>query len=134
MRIHHYAMEVKDLAVSKAFYENVLGFKEHSQAAFLGEKIVFLELAGFKLELIELTVNNKQTTIDREHVHLCFEVDDLREKIRGFEEMHIALEEGPYHLDNGWETVFYLGPDNEILEFLETNNQKNKICQQIKNE
>jgi lactoylglutathione lyase len=134
MRIHHYAMEVKDLAVSKAFYENILGFKEHTHVAFLGEKIVFLELAGFKLELIELIGYNKQSTIDREHVHLCFEVDDLREKIRSFEEMHFSPEEGPYQLNNGWKTVFYQGPDNEILEFLEVNIQKNKICQEIKNE
>ncbi|MCM3664992.1 VOC family protein [Mesobacillus subterraneus] len=134
MRIHHFAMEVKDLALSKTFYENVLGFKEHSKPTFLGEKIVFLELAGFKLELTELIGNNKQTIIDREHVHLCFEVDDLREKIRRFEEMHIAPEEGPYQLNNGWETVFYQGPDNEILEFLEINIPNNIISQETKNE
>ena len=27
--------------------------------------------------------------------------------------------EGPFKLKNGWETVFYQGPDNEVIEFLQ---------------
>jgi lactoylglutathione lyase len=115
MRIHHFAIEVKDISKSKAFYEDILGIKEHQRVNFNQEVIIFLELDGFKLELIE----NKQTNLT-DHVHLCFETENLPKLIKKLELISLIPEEGPYELENDWKTVFYRGPDNEVVEFLQT--------------
>lgn len=116
MRIHHFALEVKNLEAAKAFYEELLGFKEYLRTSFQDEEIIFLNLNGF---LIELIANNLNSQINK-NIHLCFEVDDIEEQIRKLAESSLEPIEGPYSLENGWKTVFYQGTDNEIIEFIQT--------------
>ncbi|RSD25386.1 VOC family protein [Mesobacillus subterraneus] len=116
MRIHHYALEVANLAASITFYKSIIGFQESSKVLFQGEEIFFLDLDGFKLELLK-----KQTKQGlQSNVHLCFEVDHLERKIEELKILNLHPIEGPYHLETGWKTVFYNGPDNEIIEILQT--------------
>ncbi|ETI69214.1 VOC family protein [Neobacillus vireti] len=111
MRFHHYALEVNNLEKSIAFYQKYLGFLEESRMFFMGEEIVFLILGDFRLELISGHQLSDKTA------HICFEVSDLAKVISRFD---ASLKiEGPYKLENGWETVFYEGPNQEILEFLQ---------------
>ncbi|MGA9225444.1 MAG: VOC family protein [Mesobacillus sp.] len=116
MRIHHFALEVKNLEAAKTFYEDLLGFKEYLRTSFQDEEIIFLYLNGFMIELI---ANNLNSHIS-ENVHLCFEVDNIEDQIRRLAESSLLPIEGPYFLENGWKTVFYQGSDNEIIEFLQT--------------
>lgn len=112
MQFHHYALEVNNLEKSIAFYQKYLGFQEESRMYFMEEEIVFLALEDFRLEFIS---GHKETD---KTAHICFEVSDLAKVISRFE---ASLKiEGPYKLENGWETVFYKGPNQEILEFLQT--------------
>ncbi|WP_312473768.1 VOC family protein [Neobacillus sp.] len=111
MRFHHYAIEVNNLEESIAFYKKYLGFQTESRFFFMGEEIVFLASNDFRLELISGQGENDKTT------HLCFEVSDLHEVMNRFDD--IRKIEGPYKLQNGWETVFFEGPDQEIIEFLQ---------------
>lgn len=113
MRFHHFALEVINMEESIAFYKNCLGFQEEGRINFMGEEVVFLVLEDFRLELIpsQGQTQNNQTT------HLCFEVNSLNkimDRLKDFTRI-----EGPYQLDNGWQTVCYEGPDQEILEFLQ---------------
>ena len=48
---------------------------------------------------------------------MCFEVDNLYEVMDQFDSNRKI--EGPYKLENGWETVFYEGPNQEVIEFLQ---------------
>ncbi len=75
------------------------------------ESIIFLVKNDFRLELIWSGLPEGSPR----GVHICYEVDRLGEIImsRG------APIEGPYVLENGWETVFYEGPDHEVIEFLQ---------------
>jgi lactoylglutathione lyase len=114
MRFHHFAIEVKDLETSIAFYQTFIGLHEEGRIAFNDEKIVFLANSDFRLELISGGQLNAHSTI-----HICFEVNELSEIMWKFTENGITALEGPYKLDNGWQTVFYHGPDNEIIEFLQ---------------
>lgn len=115
MKIHHYALEVKNLEAAKNFYEDLLGFKEYLRTSFQDEEIIFLNLNGFMIELIE----NKLNSHISENVHLCFEVDDIEDQIRVLAKSSLVPIEGPYTLENDWKTVFYKGTDSEIIEFLQ---------------
>ncbi|MFZ7946559.1 MULTISPECIES: VOC family protein [Bacillaceae] len=115
MRFHHYALEVNNLEQSIAFYKRYLGLVEECRFSFMGEEIVFLALGAFRLELISGQQEPSQTT------HICFEVNDMGEVMNRFAD--IRKIEGPYSLENGWQIVFYEGPDQEIIEFLQVNPQ-----------
>ncbi|MCM3692287.1 VOC family protein [Neobacillus niacini] len=114
MNIHHFAIEVRDLETSIAFYQKYLGLHEENRLQFNKENIVFLANNDFRIELISGGQQNVSQSI-----HICLEVDNVHEIIRKFNEHHISALEGPYKLNNGWETVFYTGPDNEVIEFLQ---------------
>jgi lactoylglutathione lyase len=117
MRIHHFAIEVENVAESTNFYKDILGFKEELRTYFNDEEIIFLELNGFRIEIIP----QKNEASFSEHIHLCLQVDNLDDHIKFLKDVNFKPEEGPYQLDNGWKTVFYRGPDREILEFLQVN-------------
>lgn len=111
MRFHHYALEVKNIEESVAFYKKYLGFQEECRMYFLEEEIVFLTLKDFRIELL-----SGHQKIDR-LTHLCFEVKHLQDVMNRFGDYRKI--DGPYKLENGWETIFYEGPNQEILEFLQ---------------
>ncbi|MFP5115754.1 VOC family protein [Bacillaceae bacterium C204] len=110
MRFHHYGLEVPNLEESVVFYKKHFRLQEESRVSFMEEDIVFLAAREFRLELISSQSAEK-------NAHLCFEVDDLYELMKRFE--HIQKIEGPYKLENGWETIFYTGPNKEVIEFLQ---------------
>ncbi|KGM45523.1 VOC family protein [Neobacillus niacini] len=123
MHMHHFGIEVKDLETSAAFYQKYIGLQEESSFLFSGEKIVFLKEKDFRLELIS---SSEQPTSNPSSVHLCFQVDSINEVIFRFNENGIFSIEGPYKLENGWETVFYQGPDNEVIEFIQIGGKADK--------
>ena len=114
MRFHHFAIEVRDLETSIDFYREFIGLSEEGRISFNDEEIVFLVSNDFRLELI----SGGQQHVSQD-VHICFEVDNVHEVINRFSEKGIQAIEGPYKLKNSWETVFYKGPDDEVVEFLQ---------------
>jgi lactoylglutathione lyase len=114
MHFHHFAIEVKDMETSIAFYQRYLGLQEEGRLRFEKEDIVFLVNSDFKIELISGGQQNVS-----QGVHICFEVDSIEDIIKTFIKDGIFASEGPYMLHNGWKTVFYEGPDNEVIEFLQ---------------
>ncbi|MEH7252005.1 VOC family protein [Neobacillus niacini] len=114
MQFHHIAIEVNDLETSIAFYQEFIGLSEEGRLVFNEEEIVFLVSHDFRLELISGGHQNVS-----QGVHICFEVDTVDLVIKRFDQKEISAIEGPYKLKNGWETVFYKGPDNEVIEFLQ---------------
>ncbi|MBY0096041.1 VOC family protein [Mesobacillus maritimus] len=115
MRIHHYGIEVNDLEISREFYQKMFQLNQESVVEFQGEDLIFLSSNTFCLELIP----QKQKRNPEQTTHLCFEVKDIKQMITRFNGHGFEVLEGPYILSNGWQTVFFEGPDHEILEFLE---------------
>lgn len=113
MRLHHYAVEVENLEESITFYKKLLGLEIESQLSFMDEEIVFLASDDFRLELIATPEVVKTT-------HICFEVNNLLEVMNQLDSSQKL--EGPYKLQNSWETVFYEGPNHEIIELIQIGN------------
>ncbi|WP_059170569.1 VOC family protein [Bacillus sp. FJAT-27445] len=111
---HHYAIETSNLAKVLHFYQTVLGFHTEETFYFQGNKIVFLTLGSFRIELAE---SDEESNGDGP-VHLCFETDGLDNIMEELDQADLTRVEGPYKLENGWRTVFYTGPAGELLEFL----------------
>ncbi|GHI00455.1 VOC family protein [Neobacillus kokaensis] len=110
MRFHHYGIEVSSIEDSILFYKKSLGFVEESRMFFEDEQIVFLRLGDFRLELIAGKGDS-----EKNH-HFCFEVNEFPEVMTNFRGFRII--EGPFKLQNGWQIVFFEGPDREIIELL----------------
>ncbi|WP_053366625.1 VOC family protein [Bacillus sp. FJAT-27245] len=113
---HHCAIETNRLEEVEGFYKNILGFRVEDTIDFQGNKLIFLTLGGFRLELVQSDGPPRGDSI----IHLCFEAGALDSMIKKIEHAGLEKAEGPYTLENGWRTVFYKGLAGETLEFLAT--------------
>lgn len=110
VRFHHVGLEVGNFEESVEYYKQLFNLEVEDQFSFLGEEVVFLATGDFRLELVSNTHESKET-------HICFEVENLQNVMKQFR--YGRKIEGPFKLENGWETVFYEGPNQEIIEFLQ---------------
>lgn len=114
MKVHHVGIETLDIERSKQFYQQ-LGFQLSARVSLMGEKIMFLTLGDFTLEL------NEQKTETVANPHLCLEVPDIAMLNALLIQKGTPNIEGPFLLENGWKTLFFDGPFGETIEFLQTN-------------
>lgn len=105
---------MSNLEKSKVFYETFLDLHMIDRFQFMNEEIVFLKGKEVCIELIQ-NVKAQLTNPS----HLAFEVEDITKCVLHFKEQGFSPSEGPYFLNNNWKTVFYEGPDGEILEFIQ---------------
>ncbi len=119
MKLHHIGINVSHLQKSIVFYKSQFGFEEESHFIFMEEEIVFLTLGDFRLELVSSNEKNQLNT------HICFEVNNLTDVLA--KSKTLRKMEGPYELDNGWQTVFYEGPNQEIVELLQVSSANSKL-------
>ncbi|WP_409302606.1 VOC family protein [Peribacillus sp. SCS-155] len=115
MQLHHIALEVNNLERSIEFYQMLFGQLEEIRLRIIDEEIVFLSKGNIRIELIKKDGTHSFT----ENIHICFEVDHLASFRTVLSRAGITVLEGPFRLENGWETLFIKGPDGEVLEFLE---------------
>lgn len=112
MNVHHFGIETNRLDQSIQFYEK-MGFEVESEIELLGEKLVFLKLQSFRIELALVEESLKLTS----NKHIAFEIDDLDVYLDEHSDLEIS--EGPYTFENGWKTVFIAGPNREIIELIQ---------------
>ncbi|OOE08956.1 VOC family protein [Fictibacillus arsenicus] len=113
--LHHIGIYVTDLEQSLQFYETILAVEEKETLNWNGIELLFLSGEGFVLELITATLPYSNTT------HIAFAVKSVKAKINELQQSGITPSEGPNKLENGWQTVFYEGPDGEEIEFIQSN-------------
>jgi catechol 2,3-dioxygenase-like lactoylglutathione lyase family enzyme len=114
--IHHIGIYVTDLERSVNFYETILTIHSREKLKWNDDELLFLQGEGFQLELIPALSQKANTT------HIAFAVNDIEGKIEKLQIAGLSPSEGPFHLENGWKTVFYEGPDGEEIEFMESKN------------
>lgn len=119
MRWHHIGIHVSKLESSTQFYEKFFQFTAVESIQLPGESIVFLENGGMKLELMQ---QESEAPVVTEN-HFCWNVEDLDEWMNHLRQAGLSPAEGPLQLNNGWKTVFYEGPDGELIELLQETGQ-----------
>ncbi|MFT4413990.1 VOC family protein [Fredinandcohnia humi] len=117
MKWHHVGVEVENLDNVIAFYEDVFGFTTDTIMKLGDEKIAFLKKDGVQIELVEPEVQRGLLVNDL--IHFSWEVTNLQEWITELRGKGIQPVEGPILLKNGWETIFYEGPNKEIIELIQ---------------
>ncbi|MBP2242747.1 lactoylglutathione lyase [Cytobacillus eiseniae] len=113
MKWHHAGIQVQNLLDSIAFYENVFDFSIEQFLSLPGEKIVFLKKGEIRIELIESGEAPVATN------HIAWQVTDVGKWQEELGRKDIFPTEGPLKMSNGWEAVFYTGPNQEIIELIQ---------------
>lgn len=115
MKWHHAGIHVSDLETSVAFYEKLFEFNVVDAFHLEGESIVFLQNSDVMLELIYQEEGKPAWSSN----HICIEVENIDEWMQTIHRKGLTPVEGPLQLKNGWKTVFYEGPDREVIELLQ---------------
>ena len=141
--VHHACVIVSDMERSLKFYRDLLGMKELMNLKYDADPVmmdlpgteprqhlVMLSAGNTHVELIQYIVP-KGKPFDRKpcdfaNMHIAFQVDDIKKAYQeaianGVKTFHkhpefIAENGGPL---SGYGYVYFRGPDNEILEFIQ---------------
>ena len=122
MAYDHGAFRVRNLEEAIRFYTEKLGFKVLFQVGSeeFGERGVFLEYNGARLELIEkIGVPYEPVRLEPPYCpHLCFETDDMDAVIRILQENHIEILDGPNEIPDSEQWIYFMDPDMNVLEYI----------------
>lgn len=131
-KIEHIGIAVKDLVVSNALFEKLLGVSPYKQEEVESEGVTtsFFKSDTSKIELLASTDENSVIAkfIEKKGEgmhHIAFEVDDIEQEIR-------RLKEEGFHVLN---EIPKKGADNKLVVFLHpksTNGVLIELCQSIK--
>ena len=122
MAYDHGAFRVSNLEKAIAFYTGKLGFRQlflvDSEA--FGERGVFLEYHGARLELIETIGVSYQPAVPvRPYCpHLCFEADDMDEVLAVLRKHGIPILDGPNEIPGSEQWIYFTDPDGNVLEYI----------------
>jgi catechol 2,3-dioxygenase-like lactoylglutathione lyase family enzyme len=111
--LHHIARTTRDPERSRAFYRDVLGFREIQRPGF-NFRGAWLFNYGVQIHIIEHTASDVSGEIDTRANHLAFAVDDFDQVERRLGELGI-----PYHKQvnaGGIPQIFFHDPDGHHIE------------------
>lgn len=141
--VHHSCVIVSDMEQSLHFYRDTLGFKETINITYDADwrmmdlpgtepkqHLVMLDAGNVNIELIQYLEPvgrpYDRRPCDTANMHICFQVDDIQ---RVYHEMSdkklVSFHRDPAFIgDDGGALanhgyVYFRGPDNEILEFIQ---------------
>ncbi|MBY0123746.1 VOC family protein [Bacillus sp. S/N-304-OC-R1] len=115
MKWHHAGILVQNIDEAISFYEDIFEFKAEQCLTLPGEKIMFLKKGDVRIELIEPEEEFQRFS----SIHLSWQVKGVGDWIEKLEKYGYLPSEGPLELDNGWTTVFFEGPNQEVIELIE---------------
>lgn len=122
-KAEHVAMIVTDMDKSIAFYQGMFGYQVRLRGLGPTREMTFLyhdNQPGFEMELIRdlapMGDYSEQGLVN----HLAFTVDNIDEAIAYYREKGIVFKtETPNPSLDGGKTIFFHGPDRELLQFVE---------------
>ena len=122
MAYDHGAFRVSNLEESVRFYTEKLGFQKlfSVDSEEFGEKGMFLEYNGARLELIETIGVSYQPVVPERpyYPHLCFEAEDMDEVISMLKKNDIRILDGPNEIPGSERWIYFTDPDGNVLEYI----------------
>ena len=121
--INHVGLRVKNLEVSRAFYE-LLGF-EFIVGPIGPEPVAIMEHpSGVNINFI-LNASKHSTTImlmdvaekHTGYTHMAIDVSDLESVEKQLKEKNIPITGGPITIEDGSTFIFIRDPDSNVIEF-----------------
>ena len=118
-RMHHVAMQVKDVDNSQSFYEHHFGFEtyfDHEQVD--GVPVVCLRLDD---TVLELRVGNVAPD-GYQGCFFCLETDDLGADVETLKKAGVVLHRDIHETtprnyeERRWKRAIFKGPDGELIE------------------
>nr|WP_320146494.1 VOC family protein [uncultured Anaeromusa sp.] len=119
-KLAHVGLVVKNADVSQAFYQRVLRCEVENTYQDARIKLIFLNVGGQTIELVQRL---QQATAERQDGvvdHLAFWVPDVAMEMERLRSLGIRpLTEQPASLGKTLQNFFFLGPDGERVEFMQ---------------
>jgi lactoylglutathione lyase len=122
-KVEHVALIVKNMDESIGFYSTMFGFKLRARGQGPTRDMAFLfheNQPGFEIELIQDLVPLGEYSDKGIVNHLAFTVDNIEEAMTYYGERGIVFNsEKPNTAIDGAKTIFFYGPDRELLQFVQ---------------
>lgn len=121
--VEHVALIVTDMDHSISYYSSMFGFTLQTRRQNQTREMAFLkhdQQPGFEVELIR-DLDQQDGYSDRGIVnHLAFTVEDIKVAIRFYREKGIIFHSETYDTaSDGTKTIFFYGPNGELLQLVE---------------
>lgn len=113
--IEHIGIKALDLEKAVSFYQEVLGFKYLRRIKPGQVELVFLELGGTVIELVEVIESYRFE--DGVVNHLAIQVSDIFKAIEHLKDQQVEMDSfEPMPIGEGRYNFFFRGPSGERLE------------------
>lgn len=121
-KVDHVALIVRDIDQTVDYYSTLFGFRVRARGESKTSELCFLyheNQPGFEIELIRNFV--PETYSEKGVVnHLAFTVGNMEETIDFFHQKGVKfLTDRPNVTFDGRKTIFFFGPNNERLQFVQ---------------
>ncbi|WCN37185.1 VOC family protein [Aneurinibacillus uraniidurans] len=122
-KAEHVALVVVDMDRSISFYTEMFGYQVRARGENAVREMAFLlhpNQPGFEIELIRDLASGSEYSTQSVVNHLAFTVDNIEEAMAYYGERGIIFTtEEPKRAIDGGRTIFFHGPDQELLQFVE---------------
>lgn len=118
--VAHIGIVVKDMDKSLKFYTTVLGCA--LEGSYQDERIhlAFIKAGQQTIELIQYPEDSVKVRGAGVVDHIAFAVTDIAAEMEKLRQHKVTLLFDPPKMVNGKKILFFVGPDNERLEFVQT--------------
>lgn len=116
-RIHHVSLAVRDLDKARAFYSDILKFREIPRPPFQS-KGIWYEVGDQQLHLLEHPISDtlRERGMDTTDGHFSIWVKSYSETKAWLDQMGVEYVASPDSVA-GFAQIFVLDPDRNIIEF-----------------
>lgn len=130
-RVEHVALMATDMDKSIDYYCSLFGFRVRARGEGPVRELAFLEhpnQPSFEIELIrDLKPGESYSEVGLVN-HLAFTVENIEEAVMFYKNKGVDfVSETPKVAVDGGKTVFFYGPNRELLQFVEPNKERKAL-------